>query len=728
LPEGRRPRLTWYFCLFVVSGFCALVDEVVWIRLAMAQFGVTTPFVALVLALFMAGLALGSAGAGRLARSWGHGGAARPMRLYGAAELGIGCSALIVPAGLALGRRLLAAAPDVTWDSTSYYLASGGWMALVLLPFCVCMGATFPLAMWAIRREAADATMSFSYLYLANTLGATAGTLASAFVLIELLGFRGTLLLAGLLNVVIAAAAFVRAHGQEGPAAAPIGVSAAGILIPGRGSAWALAGLFLTGVTSMGMEVIWMRQFTVYLSTVVYAFATVLALYLAATFVGSWAYRAAPQGRTALAPTAMLAWGVLAFMAVLPLAAGDPRLAIHAIARAAVGIVPFCLTVGFLTPMLVDRWSGGEPARAGSAYAVNVIGSLGGPLLASFWLLPRFGERGGLLLLDGVLAVAGALVVVRSRRRWALGVLAVSLALATTIAGTTRDYAAVFPARVVRHDHTATAIAAGEGFAKRLYINGQATTHLTPVTKMMVHLPLASLDHVPHRVLIIAFGMGTSFRSAVAWGVDATAVELVPSVPSLFGYFHADAARVLAAPNAHIVIDDGRRFIERTSARYDVVTLDPPPPLEAAGSSLLYSHDFYEAVRRRLVPGGILHQWFPGGELAIAAAVCRTLAETFPHVRMYGSLGNFGAHFLASTDPFPVRSPAELAARLPPEAVADMLEWGPAATAEAQFGLTLAREFRISEVLAAAPWAPSMTDDRPFNEYFLLRRWRLGAG
>jgi hypothetical protein len=65
---------------------------------------------------------------------------------------------------------------------------------------------------------------------------------------------------------------------------------------------------------------------------------------------------------------------------------------------------------------------------------------------------------------------------------------------------------------------------------------------------------------------------------------------------------------------------------------------------------------------------------------------------------------------------------------LPPEAVADMLEWGPAATAEAQFGLTLAREFRISEVLAAAPWAPSMTDDRPFNEYFLLRRWRLGAG
>ncbi len=633
-----------------------------------------------------------------------------------------------MPAGLALGRRLLAAAPGVTWNSSSYYVASGMWMALVLLPFCVCMGATFPLAMWAIRRETAEATMSFSYLYLANVLGATVGTLASAFVLVELLGFLGTLRVAGLLNLVIAAVALLRARRRGGPVTASIGFSASQIPVAEPGSAWALAGLFLTGVTSMGMEVIWMRQFTFYLGTVVYAFATVLALYLAATFLGSWVYRAASQRAPALVPTAVLAWSVLAFMAVLPLAVGDPRLAISAIPRAAIGIVPFCLTVGFVTPMLVDRWSGGEPGRAGSAYAVNVIGSLGGPLLASFWLLPRFGERGGLLLLDGILALAGTLAVARSRQRWARGALTASLVLAGTIAGTTRDYAAIFPVRVVRHDHTATAVATGEGLAKRLYINGQATTHLTPVTKMMVHLPLAALDHAPRRVLLIAFGMGTSFRSAVAWGVEATAVELVPSVPGLFGYFHADAARVLAAPNAHIVIDDGRRFIERTSARYDVVTLDPPPPLEAAGSSLLYSREFYEAVRRRLVPGGILHQWFPGGELAIAAAVTRTLAETFPHVRMYGSVGDFGAHFLASTEPLPVRSPAELAARLPPRAGADLLEWGPAATPEAQFGLVLAREFRVPEVLALAPWAPPMTDDRPFNEYYLLRRWRPGAG
>ena len=49
----------------------------------------------------------------------------------------------------------------------------------------------------------------------------------------------------------------------------------------------------------------------------------------------------------------------------------------------------------------------------------------------------------------------------------------------------------------------------------------------------------------------------------------------------------------------------------RTDERFDVVTLDPPPPVEAAGSSLLYSVQFYNIVKKRLAPGGILAQWLP---------------------------------------------------------------------------------------------------------------------
>jgi len=58
--------MRWYFIFFLVSGFCSLVYEVVWLRLAMAEFGVITPLVSVVLSVFMAGLGLGSWAAGRL--------------------------------------------------------------------------------------------------------------------------------------------------------------------------------------------------------------------------------------------------------------------------------------------------------------------------------------------------------------------------------------------------------------------------------------------------------------------------------------------------------------------------------------------------------------------------------------------------------------------------------------------------------------------------------------
>ena len=51
--------MRWYFVFFVVSGFCSLVYEIVWLRLSMASFGVTTALVSIVVSMFMAGLGLG---------------------------------------------------------------------------------------------------------------------------------------------------------------------------------------------------------------------------------------------------------------------------------------------------------------------------------------------------------------------------------------------------------------------------------------------------------------------------------------------------------------------------------------------------------------------------------------------------------------------------------------------------------------------------------------------
>ena len=174
---------------------------------------------------------------------------------------------------------------------------------------------------------------------------------------------------------------------------------------------------------------------------------------------------------------------------------------------------------------------------------------------------------------------------------------------------------------------------------KMLLVNGVGMTSLTPVTKMMAHLTLASLPEPPRNVLIICFGMGTTFRSAMSWGVPVTVVELVPSVPKLFTYYHPDGDQVLASPLAHVVIDDGRRYLERTPQQYDAIIIDPPPPVPAAGSSLLYSRDFYEVAKQRLRPGGILQQWLPPeGDAEDQAAIARALMEVFPYVRVYGSV------------------------------------------------------------------------------------------
>src|SRR5688572_16639399 len=175
----------WYFGFFFVSGFCSLVYEVVWLRLAMASFGVTTPLVSIVLSVFMAGLALGSWGAGRVSARPMHGGTL--LRLYATAELVIAVSAVLVPVSFTWGRSVLSAGTvGAAWNSLAYYAVSGAWVGAALLPACVAMGATFPFAMAAMQRQRGADPRAFSFLYTANILGATIGVLVSAFVMIEL--------------------------------------------------------------------------------------------------------------------------------------------------------------------------------------------------------------------------------------------------------------------------------------------------------------------------------------------------------------------------------------------------------------------------------------------------------------------------------------------------------------------------------------------------------------
>ncbi len=169
------------------------------------------------------------------------------------------------------------------------------------------------------------------------------------------------------------------------------------------------------------------------------------------------------------------------------------------------------------------------------------------------------------------------------------------------------------------------------------------------------------------------------------------------------------------------MIDDGRRFLHRTSEKYDVIAIDAPPPLEAAGSSLLYSSQFYDLVKTHLVKGGILQQWFPGGESQILHSVARSLAASFPYVKVYPSIEDWGYHFLASMTPIPARTEADMVARLPAAARVDALEWFPQKTIHQVFTTMLSKEVPLETVLGDSE-GPLLSDDQPFNEYYFLRR------
>ena len=710
----------------------------------MAKFGVTTPMVSIVLSVFMAGLGIGSWGGGTLIRRVKQTSPSTALRLYGLLEILIGISSLLVPVILNAGYSLLRdTGTGFAWRSSFYYLASGGWVAIALLPWCACMGATFPFAMAAIRATYGEESQhSFSYLYLANVLGAVLGTLVPALVLIELFGFQGTLHIAGTLNGLLAAGVFLLSFSAA--ARSPMTMAPAipkPIGAPGKGVLWLL---FTTGICSMAIEVVWIREFTIYLGNVVYAFATILALYLLATFLGSAVYR-----KRAGAWNGGAAWICLGLAALLPLVFADPRfptpdlsetelgsIAYNAV-RAALAIGPFSGLAGFLTPMLVDRWSQGDPNRAGRAYAVNVLGSILGPLVAGFWVLPWMGERWGLCLISIPLFAAGLVSARRSSNvtpafvpaflRIGPGPLyACAAGLSVLMALLARSYDSSYPQRVELRDYTATVIATGEGMERQLLVNGIGMTRLTPITKLMAHVPLTMLSRPATNGLVICFGMGTTFRSMVSWGIRTTVVDLVPSVPKMFGYYHSDGPGLLKSPLVHVVIDDGRRFLERSPEQFDAIVTDPPPPIGAPTSSLLYSQEFYAIVKPHLRPGGILQIWCPGGDDATLAAITKALRNAFPYVRAYQPNEGQGIHFLASMTPLRVATGEELAGRLPDRAARDLVEWNRDTTPAKMLSDVLSRERPLESLIWPDPSVLPITDDRPINEYFLLRSAHAG--
>jgi len=147
----------------------------------------------------------------------------------------------------------------------------------------------------------------------------------------------------------------------------------------------------------------------------------------------------------------------------------------------------------------------------------------------------------------------------------------------------------------------------------------------------------------PRHTLVICFGTGQTahaVRDEMPERLDL--VDLNAAVFDMAEHFESNHG-VLRDPRVRKIIMDGRAWLRRADARYDVVTLEPMPPF-FSGSNSLYSADFYSLVHSRLNPGGMLAQWFPlhlmSPEQAIAIAA--TFAEVFPEAILWMDPGSGG--------------------------------------------------------------------------------------
>ena len=408
--------------LFFLSGASALIYQVVWLRLLSLVFGVTVYAASTVLACFMAGLALGSVLAGRLADR-----VRRPLRWFGVAELLIGGTALLSPVFLeALMRWYVPLSADATGAMRT--IARIICCALVLLPPTTLMGATLPLILRSSLVDAAGIGARVSLLYGINTAGAIAGALLAGFVLVGTVGVTATFRVAAAINVVVGVAAVVL--DSRAPAASRIDdvpVSAASpdprSASPGAGALVPIV-FAISGLTSLALEVIWFRTLVLYFPATTYAFTAMLASVLAGIAAGS--LLAAPILRR-VAPS--LSWfGVLhagigaAAVAGFVILGAQYRAdwaARGVTAGAALAILPSAILMGAAFPTGIRLWVrtvGDAGQRLGLLYALNLLGAIAGSMVAGFLLLPRLGSARSLAVAAGLNVAVGVVLIVAGAR------------------------------------------------------------------------------------------------------------------------------------------------------------------------------------------------------------------------------------------------------------------------------------------------------------------------
>lgn len=704
---------TYASACFIFSGIASISYQLLWLRSALSYFGVITPVISVLLSVFMFGLMVGTYAAGKAIKRLT---LKQVLLVYALVELCIAASAVTVPFAFDAGYTALLGYGSV--DSSSYLLLTSLITFAALLVPCILIGATMPLMMKALEKTSAD-QKNFGLLYLANLIGALLGCILPL-VLIEAYGFQGALYLTTLLNLAACAVAVAFANALKHMPATQQDRLTPETTAQGPIAKKYKLFLFVSGFAAMGGELLWVKAFMPVVTSSVYAFAVILVIYLLGNIYGNRAYLSKKPDEN---PFKKLMF--LPFSALLVVPLSSWWFMHHASAFSLLGIVPISYLFGYFTPQMIDLAARRNPEVAARAYIYNFAGCVLGPLCIGYLIFPMIGLKLSLIAIAALLmiAVLPLLAALPKPKKVMLGA---NFACCVAASFFVKNYEDVAQRDGMLHRDNIGYIAAfGKGMEKHLTVNGIGMTSLTTITKNMVHLPAAYHTASPPKdILLICMGMGTALRSAASWPFDSiTMVELSRGVTQSFPYFYADAERIVSDQRIQIVVDDGRRFLLRNKQKYDIITLDPPPPIDASGSGLLYSSDFIGVIADRLNEGGILAHWTPEPQhIFLTSKILQAIQKHFAYIRLYQGVEGWGLQILASNSPIPDMTAEEYIAKLPPSARQDLLEFEGSKPVEALVANSLHEvsmdTFKLSPADAARP---PISDNWLYNEFYLLR-------
>jgi len=733
----------------LVSGASALVFQTLWVRSLGLVVGVEVQATSVVVCSFFAGLALGSRWLGaRIDRK------ARPLRFYAALELASGMLGILTTLALSASAPLF-----VTLRSAVGPLAWLPWLLGMMVPATL-MGGTLPALLKAARPSQAELGSDAGALYAANTFGAIAGVLATPFLLLPAFGVRGTAFAAGIANITLAAVAWwLDARvGSQSPQPAEARTDDSTLEhspLAEHGARRVLVLYALSGGVALGLEILWTQAVVQFLSTRAYAFAVVLSTYLTGLALGSYAY-----GRTNDRPNQRWtafglliagagATSVLGIFLLGPwlssaqtalgkfiLAVTDSRMSMmcarFALASAALLFLPtLFLGAAYPAAMRLVASASTVARDSGRVAALNTAGGIVGSLLAGFALLPALGIVRSVCVLGAILAGIGLIGALNDHVSPRVRALAVGLVV-TSVAGALfvpRDKLA----RLLRDERGGNVIfyeeaAAGSvavieqhaprGAFRRLYIQGVSNTGDAMASlrymRLQALLPLFAVETQAQSALVIGLGTGITCGALATWETlqRRVCVELSPAVVRATKSFQGNFA-VTHDPRFDIRVADGRHALLASNERYDVITLEPPPPA-AAGVVNLYARDFYELARTRVSEAGVVAQWWP---LATqndedSRSLVQSMLEVFPHVSLF-TTELHEMLLLGSIRPLHFEL-AQLTARFDAPAVKRAL---------AEVGVSSVEDLLATYVTdragleAYARGAPPVTDDDPRIEY-----------